>query len=84
MYIIYPQNTLLDAFRTNSRKVHGHIPLLANQELRPMMRVAKLLFINCIQEGCLKFLRSREVDVDVCKLNNVIYSNTLKYHAKWV
>ena len=41
-YIFYHQNTLLDAFRTNSRNVIGKnpsmvIPLLANQDLTPML-----------------------------------------------
>ena len=38
----YHQNTLLDAFRTNPRKIIGRnpsmvIPLLANQDLTPML-----------------------------------------------
>ena len=41
-YNFYHQNTLLDAFRTNSRNVIGRnlsmvIPLLANQDLTPML-----------------------------------------------
>ena len=41
-YNFYHQNTLLDAFRANSRNVIGRnlsmvIPLLANQELTPML-----------------------------------------------
>ena len=41
-YNFYHQNTLLDAFRTNSRNVIGKnpsmvIPLLANQDLTPML-----------------------------------------------
>ena len=41
-YNIYHQNTLLDAFQTNSRKIIGRnpsvvIPLLANQDLTPML-----------------------------------------------
>ena len=41
-YNFYHQNTLLDAFRTNSRKIIGRnpsmvIPLLANQDLMPML-----------------------------------------------
>ena len=41
-YNFYHQNALLDAFRTNSRKVIGRnlsmvIPLLANQDLMPML-----------------------------------------------
>ena len=39
---LYHQNTLLDAFRTNSRNIIGRnpsmvIPLLANQYLTPML-----------------------------------------------
>ena len=42
-YNFYHQNTLLDAFRTNSRNIIGRnpsivIPLLANQDLTPMLR----------------------------------------------
>ena len=41
-YNFYHQNTLLDAFRTNSRSIIGRnpsmvIPLLANQDLTPML-----------------------------------------------
>ena len=41
-YNFYHQSTLLDAFRTNSRNVIGRnlsmvIPLLANQDLTPML-----------------------------------------------
>ena len=42
-YTFYHQNTLLDAFRTNSRNIIGGnpsmvIPLLANQDLTPMLK----------------------------------------------
>ena len=41
-YTFYHQNTLLDAFRTNSRNIIGRnpsmvIPLLASQDLTPML-----------------------------------------------
>ena len=41
-YNFYLQNTLLDALRTNSRNIIGRnpsmvIPLLANQDLTPML-----------------------------------------------
>ena len=41
-YTFYHQNKLLDAFRTNSRNIIGRnpsmvIPLLANQDLTPML-----------------------------------------------
>ena len=41
-YNFYHQNTLLDGFRTNSRNIIGRnpsmaIPLLANQDLTPML-----------------------------------------------
>ena len=40
-YNFYHQNTLLDAFRTNSRNIGRNpsmvIPLLANQDLTPML-----------------------------------------------
>ena len=45
-YNFYHQNTLLDAFRTNSRNIIGRnpsmvIPLLANQDLTPMLVLYK-------------------------------------------
>ena len=45
-YNFYHQNTLLDTFRTNSRNIIGRnpsmvIPLLANQDLTPMLFVYK-------------------------------------------
>ena len=45
-YNLYHQNTLVDAFRTNSlngigRKLSMVIPLLANQDLTPMLPVAR-------------------------------------------
>ena len=47
-YNFYHQNTLLDAFRTNSRDIIGKnpsmvIPLLANQDLTPMLRFLTFL-----------------------------------------
>ena len=47
-YNFYHQNTLLDAFRTNSRNIIGRnpsmvIPLLANQDLTPMLNRLNLL-----------------------------------------
>ena len=47
-YIFYYQNTLLDAFRTNSRNIIGRnssmvIPLLANKDLTPMHQTARLM-----------------------------------------
>ena len=44
----YRQNTLLNAFRTNSRNIIGRnpsmvIPLLANQDLTPMLSSTRLL-----------------------------------------
>ena len=43
-YTFYHQNTLLDAFRTNSRNIIGRNPsmvisLLANQDLTPMLGI---------------------------------------------
>ena len=48
-YNFYHQNTLADAFRTNSRNIIGRnpsmvIPLLANQDLTPML--CRLVFEN--------------------------------------
>ena len=42
-YTSYRQNTLADAFRTNSRNIIGRnpsmvIPLLSNQDLTPMLK----------------------------------------------
>ena len=47
-YNFYHQNTLLDAFRTNSRNIIGRnpsmvIPLLANQDLTPMLAQVKVV-----------------------------------------
>ena len=47
-YNFYHQNTLLGAFRTNSRNIIGRnpsmvIPLLANQDLTPMLLLYELL-----------------------------------------
>ena len=48
-YNFYHQNTLLDAFRTNSSNIIGRnpsmvIPLLANQDLTPMLNNRGLAF----------------------------------------
>ena len=47
-YKFYHHNTLLDAFRTNSRNIIGRnpsmvIPLLANQNLTPMLHGSEYL-----------------------------------------
>ena len=47
-YTFYHKNTFLDAFRTNSRNIIGRnpsmvIPLLANQDLTPMLASKELL-----------------------------------------
>ena len=47
-YNFYHQNTLLNAFRTNSRNSIGRnpsmvIPLLANQDLMPMIKLIRLV-----------------------------------------
>ena len=47
-YTFYHQNTFLDAFRTNSRNIIGRntsmvIPLLANQDLTPMLVAAEIV-----------------------------------------
>ena len=47
-YNFYHQDTLLDAFRTNSHNIIGRnplmvIPLLANQDLTPMLVTTNLL-----------------------------------------
>ena len=49
-YNFYHQNMLLDAFRTTSRNIIGRnpsmvIPLLANQDLTPMLVLLTYLFI---------------------------------------
>ena len=46
-YNFYHQNTLVDAFRTNSRNSIGRkpsmvIPLLANQDLMPMLGTSSI------------------------------------------
>ena len=48
-YNFYHQNTFLDAFRTNSRNIIGRnpsmvIPLVANQDLTPMLQPAQAEF----------------------------------------
>ena len=48
-YNFYHQNTLLDAFRTNSRNIIGRnpsmvIPLLANQDLTPILLLHTSMF----------------------------------------
>ena len=48
-YTFYYQNTLLNAFRTNSRNIMGRnpsmvIPLLANQDLTPMLHYSQIIF----------------------------------------
>ena len=50
-YNFYRQNTLLNAFRTNSRNVIGRassmvIPLLANQDLTPMLIKGSLCYTH--------------------------------------
>ena len=56
-YNFYHQNTLLDAFGTKSRNIIGRnppmeIPLLANQDLTPMLViVARALGPTCICRG---------------------------------
>ena len=47
-YNFYHQNTLVDAFRTNSRNIIGRKPsmvisLLANQDLTPMLELLPIL-----------------------------------------
>ena len=47
-YSFYYQNTFLDAFRTNSRNIIGRnpsmvIPLLANEDLTPMLQLLRTL-----------------------------------------
>ena len=74
-YNFYHQNTLLDAFRTNSRNTIGRnpsiaIPLLANQDLMPMLaqygakkeqnweNMEKLVTGNNLKIGHLKILQA--------------------------
>ena len=50
-YNFYYQSTLLDAFWTNSHKIFGRnpsmaIPLLANQDLTPIL--SQPMFLNCL------------------------------------
>ena len=57
-YNFYHQNALLDAFRTNSRNIIGRnpsmvIPLLANQDLTPMLLRATA------NESCIIFGKSK-------------------------
>ena len=55
-YDFYHQNTLLDAFRTNSRNIIGRnpsmvIPLLANQDLTPMLGPCQYLGSEILQKN---------------------------------
>ena len=60
-YNFHHQNTLLDAFRTNSRKIIGRnpsmmIPLLANQDLTPMLADVQP-FANMFDVVALQYVR---------------------------
>ena len=53
-YKFYHQNTLVDAFRTNSRSIIGRnpsmvIPLLANQDLTPMLCLNHFYGVNLLR-----------------------------------
>ena len=53
-YNFYHQNTLVDAFRTNSlnsigRELSMVIPLLANQDLTPMLHYSQLHRYNLLE-----------------------------------
>ena len=55
-YNFYHQGTFLDAFRTNFRNIIGRnpsmvIPLLANQDLTPMLILRELILLHffCIR-----------------------------------
>ena len=57
-YNFYHQNTLLDAFRTNSRNIIGRnpsmvIPLVANQDLTPMLFAGQKRQDNVFLQGSL-------------------------------
>ena len=50
-YNFYHQNTLLNAFETNSRSIIGRnpsmvIPLIANQDLTPMLAASECLYFS--------------------------------------
>ena len=52
-YTFYHQNMLLDAFRMNSRNIISRnlsmvIPLLANQDLMPMLSTRRILEETCL------------------------------------
>ena len=56
-YNFYHQKTLLDAFRTNSRNIIGRnpskvIPLLANQDMTPMLCItlAKAILVRSVAQ----------------------------------
>ena len=73
-YNFYHQNTLLDAFRTNSRNIIGRnssmvIPLLANQDLMPM------LYRVSLKSGNSKKLRTiREIQENQRKLTEMCFA----------
>ena len=62
-YNFYHQNTLLDAFRTNSCNIIGRnpsmvIPLLANQDLTPMLVSLVANIDLCSQSACVLLANS--------------------------
>ena len=85
-YNFYHQNTLLDAFRTNSRNIIGRnpsmvIPLLANQDLTPMLveLVVELEVVELFEVVLLLLIVEDGADRETRSyLNNVEVSEVIK------
>ena len=74
-YNFYLKNTLLDAFRTNSRNIIGRnpsmvIPLLANQDLTPMLFSTQAIFLYSALFNCFTRSRSMTVTIEIRKLRS--------------
>ena len=73
-YNFYNQNTLLDGFRTNSRNIIGRnpamvIPLLANQDLMPMLSVLVDKGVPCKIPSESHAMRELRKHIQVCGLD---------------
>ena len=85
-YNFYHQNTFLDAFQTNSRNIIGRnasmvIPLLANQDLTPMLAFLMLALFQVLVTTCaLSFTKLSPPPPNV-KLSATVaeYSPTYQY-----
>ena len=72
-YTFYHQNRLLDAFRTNSRNIIGRnpsmvIPLLANQDLTPMLAGRRIAPGSQALKGLISPNTSRSDGASYCRV----------------